>query len=111
MVWFGLVLIYDKLVQSGSKFSIKGLVSPFLKRFGLNGFINFKQFGLVFIINKWFGFIINKWFGLVSRLRNRTEPGPLLVMVILYSRYIIYYINPSHFVSHYFLFPKRLTLP
>ena len=36
MVWFGLVLIYDKLVQSGSKFSIKGLVSPFLKRFGLD---------------------------------------------------------------------------
>ena len=37
----------------------------------LNGFIKFKQFGLVFNINK--------WFGLVSRPRNRTEPRPLLL--------------------------------
>ena len=42
MVWFGLVLIYDKPVWFGSKLSINGsvlngLVSPFFKRLGLNG--------------------------------------------------------------------------
>ena len=67
MVWFGLVLIYDKPVWFGSKFSVNGLVSPIFytvwfkwfgsKRFGLNGFINFKQVGSVFIINKWFGLV------------------------------------------------------
>ena len=64
MVWFGLALIYDKPVWFGSKLSINGsvlngLVSPIFKRLGLNGFINFNKFGLVFIINKWFGLV---WF-------------------------------------------------
>ena len=66
MIKNGLVLNYDKLVWFGSKFSVNGLVY-------LNGFINFKQFGLLFIMNK--------WFGLVSRPRTGTgtEPGPSLL--------------------------------
>ena len=76
MVWFGLVLIYDKPVWFGSKLFVNGsvlngLVSPICKRFGFNGFIYFKQFGLVFIIIKWFGLV---WFQ-----AQETEPGPLLM--------------------------------
>mgnify|MGYP006889214173 CR=1 FL=1 len=50
---------------------------PLSKQFGLNGsakwvslngFLNFKWFGLVFLMNK--------WFSLVSRPTNRTEPKP-----------------------------------
>ena len=42
------------------------------KRFNLNGFIKFKQFGSIFIMNKWFALF---WFQ-----GQETEPGPLLVV-------------------------------
>ena len=80
MVWFGLVLIYDKQVWFSSKLSINGLVSPIFKQlgfpkwFGLNGFIHFKQFDLVFIINKWFGLV---WFRGQETEPNRNQIGPI----------------------------------
>ena len=52
MVWFGLVLIYDKSVGFGSKLFVNGLVSPIFKWF--------HKFQTI-----WFDFILNKWFGLV----------------------------------------------
>ena len=76
-----MVLIYDKPVWFGSKLFVNGpvlngLVSPIFKWLGLNGFINFNQFGLVR-----FGFYMNKWFGFKAPKPNRVEPepGPLLL--------------------------------
>ena len=69
------IYIFSLTSKVRFKFFIKwfGLVSTFPKRSGLNSLrIHHKRFGLVFVY-------IN---GPVSRQRNRTEPGPLLQILL-----------------------------